>query len=150
MDVALCNVQYSGSVSIRSYSGDCIMVTAEAIVEGVVYEVVCPFVFVPEYGDFEPRQIGVGYMHGMRFIEEYCDDEGVNDVIKEADAEGMAEFKVVKICKMPKPYHTRIFYRKRTVDPDDITDAWRPLKVCSLNAFRRLIAGKKWEGYRVV
>ena len=52
----------------------------------------------------------------------------------EADADGEIEYKVIKVVKMPKPYKTRYFFRKRLIDPDGKMLKWQALECCGYQA----------------
>lgn len=98
--------------------------------EGQIIKIKAPFVKGRD-GDYE-------YKHGML-------EKSYNDFFIYEGCEGFAEFKIIKIVDLPKPYHQRIFFRKRLIEPSGKISEWKPLKITNLLNFKNIINGKKWK-----
>ena len=89
------------------------------------------------------EKIGDYWLHGINFeSDEYCQTG-------KADAEGLAEFEVIKIVRLPEPYKERVFFRRRLTNPDGHTEKWRNLEMLGLKAFERVRTGGKWN-YEII
>ena len=63
---------------------------------------------------------------------------------READADGVQLLTVVSLHK-PGKFHTRVFYTREWQSPDGRKFGNAKLKIASLGAFRRLVAGYRFE-----
>jgi len=107
------------------------------MIEGEIFTTKAPFIY--------DKECGV-YFHGM--LKEEAGSGSVGFYIEDG-CEGRAQYTVIKIVKMDRPYSDKVFYRKQLIDPKGRFGFLQPLQMCGVKAFENLISGKKWR-YEVV
>lgn len=101
--------------------------------EGDIFQVKAPFLKDVLFDD------SYYWRHGMIFDGDEC---GYRNDYGDADAEGVAEFKIIRIVEMPRPYKTRILYRKRLIDPEGTVLKWSEIRMIGQKGFESLKNGK--------
>lgn len=115
-----------------------------SIEEGRTYEIECPFVREAytdynEGGPFEAQTWRPGV------IWEECSPEDVEAV---ADGLGKVLYTVVRVAELPRPYPARVFFVREWIDPNGKRFGRRCLRIMSIGAFRRRLAGYRFGGYQ--
>ena len=120
--------------------------------EGDIFKIKAPFlkdvITYDENGSIfenEPKNIvtEIFWRHGIRF------EKGEYSSLGTADAEGFAEYKIVKIINMQKPYHDRLMFRKRLINPDGKIEKWQLLDCKTITTFKKILKGYKWN-YEII
>jgi len=70
-----------------------------------------------------------------------------DDSIPVAHGMGKMLLRVVSVHKLPKPYHTRIFFVRQWADPDGKTFGKTNLRILGIQAFRRRLSGYRLDDY---
>ena len=106
---------------------------------GKEYRVACPFVrsVYTSYNEDGPSSI-LSWRPGVIFeaVGPWGDSSAPM-----AHGEGTAVYRVVDIHKLPTPYPARVFFIRTWVSPDGNAFGLRKLRITTLDAFRRRIAG---------
>lgn len=96
----------------------------------------CPAPFLRHLDSYS----GDFWTHGINF-----ESDGEFEPIGSADGEGIANFRIIKIVDMPKPFSHRILFQKRVIDPDGKIGKYGSLAMLGEKAFKRLSTGGKWN-----